>query len=272
MRWATDRFFSAAYLTGAPYGSQTAAPTQPQQTGATLRVAGRPVATGDLDLHLGLSASDAFRIQRTATGQTLTVQDRPELRIDNNRLVSTGALNARSAYTYGPEFSLRYRNLALQGEYIRVGVDRTNGGAPLPTPGLEFSGFYAEASWIITGESRKYNTSAAALGSPKVARPFSLRDGTYGAFELVGRASHIDLNDKVSRGTAASVSGGVFGGKQEVYAIRAQLVSERRAALHAGLRHHQRRPPQPGGHHTDRPAGPGDRAPGPSRLLASDHA
>ncbi len=219
LRWAQDRYFLAAALTGAPYGSQTTALAQPQQTGATLRVAGRPVATDDWDLHAGFSASDAFRIQRTSTGQTLTVQDRPELRIDNNRLVSTGSLNARSAYTYGPELALRWRNVLVQGEYIRIGVDRTNGGASAQTPGLEFSGGYAEASWVMTGEPRKYIPSAAAFGSPHPERPFSPKDGGYGAFELVGRYSHIDLNDKVTRGVAAATTGGVYGGSQDVYAV-----------------------------------------------------
>ena len=54
----------------------------PQQTGGVLRLAGRPVATADWDVHFGVSASEAFRIQRTAAGQTLNLQDRPEARID----------------------------------------------------------------------------------------------------------------------------------------------------------------------------------------------
>jgi len=218
-RWASDRYFLAGYLTGGTYGSQNAALATPQQTGAVLRVAGRPVATSDWDVHAGFSASDAFRIQRIASGQTLNLQDRPELRIDQNRLISTGALNARSAYEYGPEFGIRWRNLMLQGEYIRIGVDRTNGGARTPTPGLEFSGGYAEASWVITGEPRRYVASAGAFGSPRPSRPFSLRDGGYGAFELVGRYSRIDLNDRVTRAVAASTTGGVYGGSQDVYAV-----------------------------------------------------
>jgi phosphate-selective porin OprO/OprP len=219
LRWAENRYFAAAYLTGAPYGSQSTAPAQPQQTGATLRLAGRPVASEDWDLHAGFSASDAFRIQRTAAGQTLTVQDRPELRVDNTRLVSTGPLNARSAYTYGPEFGLRWRNLMLQGEYITIGVDRTDGGAAVRTPGLTFSGGYAEASWVITGEPRRYASSSAAFGNPRPAHPFSLKEGGAGAFELVGRFSHIDLNDRVTRGQSAASTGGVFGGRQDVYAV-----------------------------------------------------
>ena len=221
-RWVGDRYFLASYFTAAPYGSQTTLPAQPSQTGATLRVAGRPVATDDWDLHAGFSASDAFRIQRNSAGQTLTVSDRPELRIDNSTLVSTGALNARSAYTYGPEFGLRWRNFLLQGEYITIGVDRTNGGATMRTPGLQFSGGYAEASWVITGEPRRYINSAAAFGSPHPFQPFALRDGRFsgfGAFEAVARYSSIDLNDRVTRGRSAASTGGVYGGSQDIYAV-----------------------------------------------------
>ena len=219
VRWAEKRYFIASYLTGAPYASQNAALAQPQQTGGTIRVAGRPIASEDTDLHLGLSGSSAFRIQRTSTGQTLTVQDRPELRIDTNRLVSTGALNASSAYTYGPEIGLRYRNFLLQGEYGRIGVNRANSpnSTAAAMPALEFDGGYVEGSWVITGETRAYDTSEAAFGSPKPKHSLSLKDGQFGAFELVGRYSHLNLNDKVTRGIAQSVTGGTFGGEQNVY-------------------------------------------------------
>ncbi len=221
VRWAEPRYFAAAYLTGAPYASQSTALAQPQQTGGTLRLAGRPIVSENTDLHLGFSGASAFRIQRTASGQTLTIQDRPELRIDTNRLVSTGALNASSAYTYGPEFGLRYRNFLVQGEYGRIGVNRAN--SPNPSsgamPALEFDGGYVEGSWVITGEPRSYDTSEAAFGSPKPKQPLSLKDGHFGAFELVGRYSHLNLNDKVTRGVAQSVTGGVFGGEQNVYSV-----------------------------------------------------
>ena len=221
VRWAEKRYFLASYLTGAPYASQSAALAQPQQTGGTLRVAGRPIADENTDLHLGISASSAFRIQRTATGQTLTIQDRPELRIDTNRLVSTGALNASSAYTYGPEVGLRYKNFLVQGEYGRIGVNRANSpNSPAGSlPALEFDGGYIEGSWVMTGEPRSYDTGEAAFGAPKPKHELSLKDGQYGAFELVGRYSHLNLNDKVTRGIAQSVTGGVFGGEQNVYAV-----------------------------------------------------
>ncbi|TCH99818.1 porin [Roseococcus sp. SYP-B2431] len=214
-RWADRRWFASAYLTGAAYGSQSSALATPQQTGGAFRVAGRPIASEDWDMHLGFSTSMAFDIGRTANGQTIQLRDRPELRIDNNRLIDTGAIAADNAYQWGPEFGLRWRNFMLQGEYMRIGVDQAKAGAA-PRPDLAFEGGYVEASWVMTGERRSYSTSSAAFGGIRPARPFSFRDGGMGAFELVGRYSVIDLNDHVTRGRSASSTGGVFGGRQEV--------------------------------------------------------
>lgn len=219
-RWASDRYFVASYLTGSAYGSQQAALAAPQQTGATLRLAGRPVATPDWDVHLGFSGSRSFRFQRTVAGtQTINLQEFPELRIDENRLVSTGAISARSGYTYGPELAARWRNFLVEGEYVRVGLDRTNGGAALRTPGLEFDGGYVQAGWVLTGEQRPYLASSATFGNPSPKHPFSLREGGVGAFELVGRYSTINLNSNVTRGRSAASTGGVYGGEQTVYAV-----------------------------------------------------
>jgi len=148
---------------------------------------------------------DDFRINLTPDFGGGSPDGTPSL-YEKNRLITTGALNARSTYEYGPEFGLRWRNFMLQGEYIRIGVDRTNGGATVRTPGLEFSGGYAEASWMVTGEPRRYVAPAGAFGNPRPAREFSLKDGGYGAFELVARYSHVDLNDRVTRAQPASTS------------------------------------------------------------------
>ncbi|WP_421990508.1 OprO/OprP family phosphate-selective porin [Roseococcus sp.] len=217
-RWADRRFFVAGYLTGGTYGSQSAELATPQQTGGTFRVAGRPIASQDMDLHLGFSTSAAFDLGRTASGQSLRLRDRPELRIDNNRLIDTGSLAADSAYQWGPEFAFRYRNFMLQGEYIQIGVDQSKAGAA-PRPDLNFEGGYVEASWVMTGETRNYSTSRAAFDGVRPRRPFNLRDGGMGAFELVGRYSVADLNDHVTRGRSASSTGGTYGGRQEVIGL-----------------------------------------------------
>ena len=89
--------------------------------------------------------------------------------------------------------------------------------API-APGLNFSGGYVEGSWVITGEPRRYNAASDAFGNPHPERPFNLKTGGYGAFELAGRYSHTDLNSRVTRGVAAAVTNGVYGGVQDIYA------------------------------------------------------
>ena len=69
---------------------------------------------------------------------------------------------------------------------------------------------------MVTGEARAYAFTAAASGGVQPRQPFDLRDGDWGAFDLAGRYSVADLNDRVCRGRAASLTGGTFGGRQEI--------------------------------------------------------
>jgi phosphate-selective porin OprO/OprP len=41
----------------------------------------------------------------------------------------------------------------------------------------------------------------------------------WGAFELAARYSIVDLNDQVTNGMSQTTTGGVFGGKQQTYAV-----------------------------------------------------
>ncbi|MBC7800729.1 MAG: hypothetical protein H7Z10_08905 [Gemmatimonadaceae bacterium] len=216
-RYANDRFLVAGYLTGDVYGSQTAAVARPQQTGGVFRAAVRPYYNDDIDVHLGVSTNGTFRVRRTAAGQTLQLRDRPEIRIDNNRLVDTGLLNASGAYSYGPEFAFRYGRFMIQGEYIRLGVDRE--GQATGQPGLEFQGGYAEASYVIVGRPRAYSPTSGAFGSVRLAPEQRLGQGGFGGLEAVARFSVVDLDDRVTRGRSAASTGGVFGGYQQVIGV-----------------------------------------------------
>jgi phosphate-selective porin OprO and OprP len=70
-----------------------------------------------------------------------------------------------------------------------------------------------------SGENRPYLPARAAFGNPAPTRPLFFADGGFSAFELAGRYSVIDLNDHVTLGIAQSVTGGVFGGCQEIATI-----------------------------------------------------
>ena len=76
---------------------------------------------------------------------------------------------------------------------------------------LKFQGGYVEASYALTGENRTYNPASAAYNGIKPAHPFSLDGGGWGAWEIAGRLSTIDLNNQLAS------ANGVAGGRQNIY-------------------------------------------------------
>jgi phosphate-selective porin OprO and OprP len=221
-RWYNDTFWAGAYVTGPTTGAiHSASSINPngttEQYGAVARVAGQVLSGKDYSLHLGGDAE--FLIQpphNLVTGaQTLTLSDRGELRIDPTTLISTAAIaNASAAQVYSAEAAGTYGSLYFQGEYFWFNVERNanTGLPPIGAPNLNFQGGYAEASYVLTGESHKYNPASASYGGIIPANPFSL-DGGWGAWEIAGRYSTIDLNDRL----ASTV--GVAGGRQTIYTV-----------------------------------------------------
>jgi phosphate-selective porin OprO/OprP len=220
-RWYTDRFWAGAYVTGPKTGDIHSAssinpPGTTEQYGTFARVAGQVVSGNDYSLHIGGDAEWLLQPPHNliAGTQTLTLSDRPELRIDPTTLVSTGAIAGVSgAQVYSAEAAATYGPLFFQGEYFwfNVGRNAMTGLPPFGAPSLKFEGGYAEASFILTGETRKYNPAAAAYLGVIPEHPVSLADGGWGAWEIAGRVSTINLNDQL--GTAT----GIAGGRQTIY-------------------------------------------------------
>jgi phosphate-selective porin OprO/OprP len=216
-RWFTDRFWAGAYATGPTTGAiHSASSLNPngttEQTGAVARVAGQVVSGNNYSFHLGGEAEWLIRAPHDEiTGaQTLTSSDRPELRIDPTSLISTGALAGVSgAQVYSVEAAGRYGPLYMQGEYFWYNVDRHNN--PIPLTSVKFDGGYAQASYVLTGESRKYNPDSASYGGITPLNPFSPTAGGWGAWEIAGRVSTMNLNDQLA------TANGVAGGRQTIY-------------------------------------------------------
>ncbi|PZR87566.1 MAG: porin [Stutzerimonas stutzeri] len=218
---AGEGWFAAAYLTGPTVGVEV----DDEQVGGVARVAFQPFKGENYLVHVGASASAVFQPNQNAAGvvgvsrQTIQLRDRPELRLDSTRFLDTGVISYENAYVGGLELAAHYRNLSLQGEYLTINIeqDRATG---LISPNLNFDGFYVQGSWIITGESRRYNTGSAAYAAPRIAQPFSLGEGGgWGAWELVARYSTVNLNDKDVPGRPVVQTGGARGGKQETYTV-----------------------------------------------------
>lgn len=201
-----DHWLAAAAVTGAKAGDGA---TFDEQLGYTFRVAATPLYGEDWRVHVGANGSIVAQPAQTSVDgpYPVKIEDRPELRVDGTRLVSTGDIDAGGARHWGLELAAQKKNWLLQGEYFDIAVDRRIPASGVSDPG--FTGWYVEGGWLLTGEARKYNTGAAAFDAPPVARPFDLDKGQWGAWELAARYSVLDLNhNEFSTVTADRVRGG----------------------------------------------------------------
>ncbi len=223
----TDRWYVSAAVSGRTVGvvnSQATGVAQPFDTALNYlgRAAFVPFKTDAGMLELGVHGSYADRVSDAggpdaAAGTArypITFQERPELRVDGTRLISTGGINARHASTLGFEASGQYGPLFLQGEYEHFTIERLNPAAGVGDP--TFDGWYVEGGYMLTGERRKFDPATFAWAAAPVDHPFSLDGRAWGAFELTGRYSDIDLNYHAGLAGTAPSADAVRGGDQRI--------------------------------------------------------
>ena len=221
---ATEDYFASAYLTGPLFGAQQTTLQNSEQLAFVGRVAARPYHDQDWNLHVEASGQHVFHPNVNAAGEpgvsrsTLSFGDEPELRISFDQLVSTGAVSASTANVYGGGFGANWRNFLIQGEYYQIGVNQLK-LPQVPTPMLTFDGGYVEGSVVLTGEAHPYDIDRHAWARPKPDHPFSLAEGGIGALEIAARYSTVDLDSNVVPGVPQSVTGGIYGGRQNIAAV-----------------------------------------------------
>jgi phosphate-selective porin OprO/OprP len=218
VRTSGQRWMAAATLTGRTVNDAEVFDSQ----SALVARGGGLVATGeDYNLHLGASgtwvihAADAG-VDAAGARYGIRLRDRPELRVDSTRLIDTGAIDAKHAWTAGLEFGANWRNLYLQAEDFHYGIQRRN------TPSLDdprFGGWYAQASWLLTGERRRYN---AAFQGPRPFVPLS-SGGGHGAWEFALRFSHTDLDFHAGTPGSAPAVDSIRGGVQDIWTVGINL-------------------------------------------------
>ncbi len=156
-----------------------------------LRLSYLPVLRDNAFVHVGGSfghstpfANDEGRVRFRA---------RPETHVADNRFLHTGWIDADSWDLYGLELAAAAGPVLVQGEYMATSVKQ-----PESLPRAKFDGYYAFASWMITGEKRPYNIEEGEPAGRIYPNKKSL-----GAFELAVRLSNLNLND-----TGAEILGG----------------------------------------------------------------
>jgi len=155
------------------------------------RVVLNPIAKKRRMLHFGLSTE--FR--SLDSNDSLRFRSRPESDLTNVRMVDTLALiNLDQSSRYAAEFAWKLKSVHFQAEYIGINVTRNT------APDLDFSGWYAQAGWFLTGERRRYNRRTGSFGRTKPKRSF-------GAWEIAVRYSELDLDSADILGGSESNSG-----------------------------------------------------------------
>ena len=163
-----------------------------------------PVRSDAQVLHFGASAGYRKANDKggTQAGTPLRLRQRPEANLTSIRLVNTGNISGvDDLLLWGLEAAWVGGPLSLQAEYMSMDISR---GAGLPD--LNFSGYYLVGSWILTGESRRYNFDRGVFTNPRVGALAGR--GGIGAWELAARLSQVDLTDR------AGGPGAVIGGEE----------------------------------------------------------
>jgi phosphate-selective porin OprO and OprP len=224
-----DRYWVGGYITGPTTGEQSNV-TGTGSASAPLTTAGiGPVGLGpqfaglfratyqlyqdkasNASIHIGFNGAYTFE-PRTCTGSqnsgaaaattgTLTycnvsgidLADRPELRIDPTQFVNAD-ISAHAAQVLGAEAAASYGNAFIQGEYYHYIVDTQNPVNDAYGPVVGFNGGYVQGSYTFGGR-RYYKPTTGAYSGVIPDRPFVIGTDGWGALELAGRFSIVDMN------------------------------------------------------------------------------
>jgi phosphate-selective porin OprO/OprP len=141
-------------------------------------------------LHLGINLQYGKPVDNA-----LRLRSRPEA-FSAPYFIDTGKFPATSAFMAGYEAYYRRRNWLFGSEYWFESVSSPSAHNPF------FNGGDVAATWVITGETRTYNTVGGFFRAVIPQRP--MFSGGRGAWELVSRYSYSNLD-------SGPISGGRFG-------------------------------------------------------------
>jgi phosphate-selective porin len=152
----------------------------------TARITGLPVYSKDGANYLHLAAS-----YRYAGGENgvVRLKGRPESNIASN-FVDTGDIPASYQNAFGLELLANRGRFSVLGDYAESYVYSSTVGV------AHFYGASVTATWTITGEHRPYDRK---VGYARRIIP----ERRWGAWEVVARYSHLDLNNR-------GVNGGIL--------------------------------------------------------------
>lgn len=148
-------------------------------------------------VHLGLG----LNYRETGGTNSTRFRQQAESHLSGINIVDTAVIDAvNDLYKVGAEVATVQGPFSAQAEYITTSVSRDSGSD------LDFDGWYAQAGYFLTGESRNYKNGKFGGITPKA----NVGEGGIGAWELALRYSTVDLSDAdIDGGEADSVTLGL---------------------------------------------------------------
>ncbi|CAI3933672.1 OprO/OprP family phosphate-selective porin [Commensalibacter papalotli (ex Botero et al. 2024)] len=204
------RYMISAYITGQRLGEAFQQNFTNNQIGGVFRAAVHPIATRDIDLHLGMSSSFALHGDNKKYG--ISARQDAQLWL-SKQYIRTGTLQGvDNVWSMGPEVGFRWKRAVLQSEFYNIHLSR-NSSYEEYRPNYNFKGWYILSSYTIFGQPRTYNQARAIFEPPK-GPLFNPAAGYWGALEWNARFSQMDLDDRVHSYSSSGKFQGVQGGKQ----------------------------------------------------------
>jgi len=190
LTWSTGFFFDT--LNEAPPVANF--DNNPQSVGISLRLTGLPLYQdkGKKLIHFGFS----YALEDEGKDDLVRLHTKPEAHLTSFSPVETKDQPGTQVHRYVIELAGVYGPFSLQGEYVAAVVKK-----PAGTPDADYSGYYVQASYYLTGEHRAYNTRYGIFGRTQLHRNFD-NHGGWGAWEVALRLSNIDLNTGDPTGAA----------------------------------------------------------------------
>ncbi len=158
----------------------------------TARLVGVPLYEdgGEEVVHLGFGYIHQFR-----DDFDLRYRQRPEAHLASYFAdTDSSSIPTDDVDIINPEFAVVWGPASFQAEYMHSFVQGDG------TKDTSFWGTYAEASYFLTGEHRKYQLGKGSFGRVSPNANFNPAKGDWGAFEVAARFSYLDLNDEFVRG------------------------------------------------------------------------
>lgn len=163
----------------------------------------RPIVNEDVDrvLHIGLNYTNK---ESAGLNNDFRLRSRPEFHF-GPRPIDTGNVPFGGMEVFDLEVAGVFGPFWFAGEYIEADVDTAFPALPMPVS-VTLPGYYAQAGFFLTGETRTYKTDGAVWDRVKPSNNMGSGEGS-GAWEIALRISETDLSEgPLTGGELSSIS------------------------------------------------------------------